>query len=366
MDFRFEELAELADNWREDAVCSRKSLLLFTRQFATLVNSGLSILPCLEALAEQEEPKFGLVVKDLRYQISSGRYISQSLATFPNIFPSSYVAMIKVAESTGGLAEALKMIGNWLEHENQVLQKVKAALTYPVLVLICAFLMTTYLFCKVMPGFVKIFEEIGSDLPLITVVLMAITKIATSPLLWVLIAISVFFLATEGRRLLGGLRGQIGLYKLMGSLPLISKCLTIVTMSKFCNTLSAMLEAGLPLQTVVRLACQSSGNPILREVARELVTDIGTGEPLSKSMQSHPELFPQMVCQVFAVGEETGQLSRLSSRLGEMYREDLENRLDQLTSLFEPVLLLGASLAVGTILLGIFLPLYSYLGKLGS
>ena len=366
MGFKLSELAELSDEWRAEATCQRKSLLVFTRQLATLIKSGLPILPSLETLSEQEDLRFGLVVQDLHSQVSSGRYISQSLASFPRVFPRSYVAMIKVAESTGALASALSMLGDWLEHENQVFQKVKSSLTYPMLVIVSAILMTIYLFCKVMPGFVTIFEELGADLPLLTVALMKMTKAATSPWTWMLLGAFALFAATEGRRMLRRSNVQLAVYSLLSRTPVVAGCLQIMTLSKFCKGLSAMLKSGMHLHTAVKLACGSSGNPLLMEAGEQLIKEVSAGESLSHSMAGHPDLFPKMACQVFAVGEETGRLESLSLRMAEMYQEDLENRLEQLTALFEPVLLLGASLAVGIVLLGIFVPLYSYLGKLGG
>lgn len=366
MDFKLSEIAQLADSWRQDATCSKSALVVFTRQLATLTHSGLPILPSLEALSEQEDTRFGLVVQDLQEQISSGKYISQALACFPGIFFRSYVAMVKVAESTGALAPALSLIGDWLEHENRVYQKVKSSLTYPALVLTCAAFMTIYLFCKVMPGFVTIFEEIGAELPLLTVILMKMTAAATSPWSWIIVASLVLFLVTERRRVFGQAKTQLAIFRFLTHLPLLSGCLQVMTMSKFCRALSAMLRSGLHLHAAVKLACDSSGNPLLVEASQQLIDDISSGESLSQSMASRPDIFPSMTCQIFAVGEETGRLERLSLRLAEMYQEDLENRLEQLTALFEPVLLLAASLAVGTILLGIFMPLYGYLGKLGG
>jgi type II secretory pathway component PulF len=354
---------EKSHDWRKNWKVSREQTLLFTRQLTALLSAGLNILPSLEALEQQIDKELAPVVQELSKQLTAGHYLSASLSLFPRVFPPVYVAMVRVGETTGSLNLVLQLLCDWLSGEEALLRKVKTVLTYPLIVLFCSVIMCLYLFLQVMPGFVSIFDELDAQLPLLTHVLMILTRAVANPFAWVATALVLSVLTKLARDYLRTQKGAVRYYSFLLKLPVVGVLLRLITASRFCSALAALTATGTTLPKALRLACQASGNPVLNQRSDALINQIAQGETVSSYLESDPELFPNLLPYMMAVGEETGSVAQVMNTASAYFREEVDRRLETLTSLLEPLMLSLASLGVGTILLGVFMPLYGFLGE---
>lgn len=329
------------------------------------MGAGVGILDALRSLEEQSEDEFQAVVVELQKNLTEGAYLSHAMAGFPRVFSKVYLAMVRVGESTGALVSTLERLATQIEEEQALLRKVKSSLTYPVIVVVSALLMTLIVFYLVMPGFVEIFRELGGELPLITHVLILITDTLTSP-----ISIVALFTLTIliGKRLGTYLRTENGTYRaysLLLAVPLLGDTLKLVAAARFSGALSATVGSGLSLPLSLRLSNLASGSPVFQRQSKSMIDAISEGESVGSFMKGRPDIYPSLLTQMVEVGEESSRLEPLLKRASRFFSEEVERRLEGLTTALEPIFLLVASLGVGMLLLGIFLPLYGFLGELG-
>lgn len=305
------------------------------------------------------------LIQELGKLVASGQYLSAAISRFPKAFPRMVGAMIRVGEESGGLALCLDRLADWLEEESSLIAKARAAFTYPCFVLSSALTMTLILFCSVMPGFVEIFEDLGGQLPLLTQLLILTTKLLTNPVAWLLFLLAcagsikafVEFLKTEN--------GWYNFYRVVLLLPLIGKTVQLLAVARFCGAMSTMLTAGLSLPLSIKLSCQASGSPLLKEESTFIIQALSEGDYLSHYMKERPDIYPHELSQIVEVGEESAALGELLSHSSKLYQEDVSRRFEGLAAALEPLMLLVASLVVGTVLMGIFMPLYGMVGNLG-
>jgi type II secretory pathway component PulF len=356
---------EKEHDWRKDWRVSRRLTLLFTRQFSALLTAGLNIVPSLQVLEDQVDAELAPVIQELAWQLMSGQYLSVAMSKFPRVFPQVYVAMVRVGETTGGLNRVFRSLCEWLSGEEALLRKVKAALTYPIIVLICSTAMGLYLFLQVMPGFVTIFEDLETELPLLTRVLMLLTQALANPVLWVTGVIGLGLAIRFARDRFQTEQGGRQAYRIMLHIPQVGETVRLITAARFCSALSALTATGANLPTALKLSCLATGNPLMKEESRKMINTISEGGSLSCHFDSHPNIYPYLLPQMMAVGEETSRIPQIMTTTAHYFREEVERKFDTLTALLEPLMLLVSSVAVGIVLLGVFSPLYSFLGDLG-
>jgi type IV pilus assembly protein PilC len=333
---------------------------------STLLGSGVGILPSLESLAEQPNEHFRAVVEELHKLIASGVYLSHAMSRFPRVFSKVYTSMIRVGESSGSLVATLDRLSGWLDEEDALMRRVTSALTYPAIVLLSSMAMTLILFYFVMPGFVEIFRELGTELPLVTKVLILITETLTSPIACSL-GIVVFGLAAYRiSQILETERGQYAAYSVLVQFPLLGETIQLLGVARFCSSLSTMIGAGVSLPLTLRLSCLASGSPIYWAEAENLIGAVSEGETIASYMRSHPQFYPSTLVQMVDVAEESSRLEPLLRQASGFYSDEVRRRLDSLASALEPIMLLVASVGVGVVLLGVFLPLYGFLNEIGA
>lgn len=357
---------EKEHDWRKEWSSSRRLTLLFTYQFSVMLGSGLSILPSLEILEKQLDQKFVPVIQDISEQLSEGKYLSTAVANFPQVFSPIYVAMIRVGESTGALAAVLRKLSDWLNAEDELIRKVKGAIFYPTAVMLCSLVMTLYLFLEVMPGFVSIFDELNADLPVLTEVLLLVTNLVSNPLAWTISGIGLWITIRLVRQYLRTEEGALSGFRLLVSTPHLGQVAHLVTLVRFCSALTALTSTGSNLPTSLRLSCLASGSPILRHESTTMVEAVAEGSTVADYLKSKPAIYPELMAQMMEAAEETGRVPQLMELAGRYFREEVDRRIEIMAALLEPLMLLIASLAVGLVLLGVFLPLYSFLGNLGN
>lgn len=329
--------------------------------------AGVPLLQALETLQENEEcPDLGRVVTVCADLISAGHTFSQACSRFPRVFPTVYLNMISMGEQVGQLDQSLDRLAVWLEKDDALRQRVLSALTYPAIILAVASGLTLALFYTVLPGFLQVFRELNVPLPLITRLVMMVTDAVRSPAAW-LLGVSLLGLSLGGVQwVLARRRWKLAAYRQLLGVPLLGRMLVTGSLARFCSAAAALMTAGLELTRCYKLAAGTSGSPVLEKDATFLTRSIQEGELASAHMEANSEIYPSSLRHMVAAGEEVSQLPELLGRASLYYEDECNYLVSALSSAIEPILLALVAGIIATIVLSIFLPLYSYIGNLGG
>jgi type IV pilus assembly protein PilC len=356
----------VSDKSLQEVRIPARTLVLFTRQLVTLILGGVPLIRALETLSLQtEEPRFGEVLQRVVGQVESGHPFSQALSAYPHIFSRVYVVMVKIGEESGGLHSSLDCVGHWLQRDSDMYQKLRSALTYPVFVLSFCALLTCLVFYFVLPPFLSLFADLHVPLPLVTRVVIAITQGLRSPLVVLILAAGSYALARELRRRWQTPGGRLWLYQAAAHVPLLGSILWHGSAARFGCALQALLESGNDLTRSLRLASNVSGNPVLEQDAEALVRAVMNGSHASEHMQLHPDIYSTTLACMAAAGEEASRLPEMVGRASDYHLLEMEGKVEALKASIEPLTLALVAMIVGTIIMAIFLPLYSFLDKIG-
>lgn len=343
-----------------------QALTVFSRQFATMINAGLAMVRCLDILSEQtEDKKLRDTLIQVRRDVEGGSTLSNSLAKHPQVFSMLYISMVKAGEMGGVLDEVLERLAGFMEKDFALKKKVKSALTYPVVILCMASGIVFFLVTYILPTFVALFEGMSLALPLPTQILIAVTKGARNPA----VVIPVALLCGLGMFLMGQYvktpagRKQYDMMKL--NIPVFGLLNRKVSISRFCRTLGTLLSSGVPIMQALEIVGRASGNEIIAMTVTKVRESIREGESIASPLGSSG-MFPPMVTQMVAVGEETGNLDAMLSKIADFYDTEVEYMLASLTSMLEPIMIVGMGGIVGFIVISVFLPLYQLIGNIGG
>jgi type IV pilus assembly protein PilC len=330
--------------------------VIFCRQFSTMIRSGLTIDAVLKILEEQTRSKrLKAALTDLMEQVRNGHALSESMRRHPRLFPDLFVNMIYSGEAGGALDEVLERMADHYEKEHKTIQKVKSALTYPIIVILIAIAVVIFLMLNVVPIFVAMFEEQQLKLPLVTRI-VAGTSTWLSSYWWVLgllIIGSVPFIRVGLTQ--DTIRKHIDRFILR--IPIFGTLLMKESVARMARTLSACFQSAVPVLEALQVTSSVMGNRALSEVLVQSKESLQEGQPLSQPM-ARSRLFPTMVIQMLAVGEETGELDTMLTKLADHYEADVEHTVDRLKSTLEPLLLLFISLLVGIIVAAVMTPMF--------
>ncbi len=339
-----------------------QDVILFSRQLATLSESGVALPSALRLLSGQVTNKeFGRVIGEIEEDIHMGTSLNEAMAKHPLIFPPLYCRMISVGERSGNLGLVLRQLATYLEKSQATLTRVRGAMAYPAFVLALAVFVVLILINFTMPPMIGLFEEFGAELPLPTRLLLALTKFSSQYGVYVfagLVALALFaFLYVRqpaGRRLLD---------QIMLKLPIIGKVNTQGMVARLSRTMSALLQAGLPLPEVIGMTEETLGNVVVREalenVRQETLQGRGLSEPIAQS--GH---FPKMLSFMVRVGEETGTLDSHLATVADFYDEEVDRALKQMTAMLEPAMTIVVGVIVGFVAISVILPMYDLLGAI--
>jgi type IV pilus assembly protein PilC len=343
---------------------NEQALTVFSRQFATMINAGLAMVRCLDILSEQtEDKKLQQTLIQVRRDVEGGATLSNALGKHPTVFSNLYTSMVKAGEMGGVLDEVLERLANFMEKDFSLKKKVKSALTYPVVILVMAMFIVAFLVLYILPTFVSLFENMNIPLPLPTKVLIVITKICTD---WKYM-VPFVILVVGGSFALGRFvatpfgKKQYDLLKL--NVPVFGLLNKKVAISRFCRTLGTLLSSGVPIMQALEIVGKASGNEIIAMTVTKIRESIREGESIASPLGSSG-MFPPMVTQMVAVGEETGNLDAMLSKISDFYDTEVEYLLSSLTSMLEPIMIVGMGGIVGFIVIAVFLPLYNLIGQL--
>lgn len=333
-------------------------LVIFTRQFATMINAGLPIVRALYALSEQTpNPKLKEVLVQVRKDVEAGFALSEALDKHPKVFNRLYVEMVRAGEIGGILDGVLLRVASQLEKDQDLRRKVKSAMSYPLVVLVIAILAAAFMLIFIVPIFARMFEDLGGTLPLPTRIAMGISQVLTGPggllVAAALIGGVIFFLRwikTEpGRKAWG---------KAVLKLPVtIGDIVQKVALARFARTLGTLSAAGVPILQSLEITANSAGNWVIENALLKSRDSIREGLPIHKPLESEP-VFPLMVTRMIAVGEETGDLDGMLTKIAEFYESEVDAAVKSLTSIIEPLMIVVVGGIVGGIIIAMYLPMF--------
>ncbi|HLJ84025.1 MAG TPA: type II secretion system F family protein [Candidatus Eremiobacteraceae bacterium] len=341
-----------------------QSLVVFSRQFATMINAGLAMVRCLDVLSVQtEDAQLKPILIAIRRDVEGGATLANALGKYPRTFSPLFVNMVRAGELGGILDDVLNRLAGFLEKDFNLKKKVKSAMTYPIVILVMAVLIVLFLVTFILPTFVAMFESMQMKLPLPTQILITFTKGVRNPVVDV-IALTVLivgfilfnrYVATPvGRR-------QFDAFKL--KLPVFGMLIRKVAISRFCRTLGTLLQSGVPIMQALEIVGKASGNEVVAETVSKVRDSVREGESIAVPLQLSG-LFPPLVTQMVSVGEETGNLDGMLAKIADFYDTEVDYMLAALTQLLEPLMILGMGFVVGFIVISIFLPLYQIIGNI--
>jgi len=341
---------------------SGKVLMIFTRQLATLIDAGLPLLRSLTVLAKQEKD---LVLRNtinaLADGVQGGSTFSEAMAQHPRIFNKLYINMVKAGELGGVLELVLNRLAEFQEKAQKVKNKVVAAMAYPVIVLIIAILIMLFLLAFIVPKFEQIFRDMlnGRPLPAITQWVIAasngVKTMFIPPYLWITIA-SVIAIVIGWKMLTASAAGRAGIDRMMLRMPLFGDLMRKSSISRFSRTLGTLVTSGVPILQALNITRDTAGNVIVADAVTKVHDAVKEGESIVQPLEASG-VFPPMVISMVDVGEETGQLPEMLLKIAEVYDDEVDNAVEGLTSLLEPIMIVILALIVGTIVIALFMPL---------
>ena len=338
---------------------SETDLVLFTRQLATMVDAGLPLVGALTALYEQADPKkqAGLrrIVGEVSAQVQQGETFCEAISKHPRVFSRLYVAMVKAGESGGLLAEILDRLASFLESASRLRKKIKSAMTYPVIVILIAVAITTFLIVKVVPVFGDIFADFGANLPGPTQFLLDVSDFIRGNWYFIVgIIVAIFFgIRTFVRTEQGGRLWDKWKLKLPIFGPLVHK----ICMTRFARTFAQLIRSGVPILEVMDIVGDTSGNSVVTDAIKKVSTEVERGDHLTNALSRQP-IFPPMLVRMVGAGESTGKIDAMLEKMADFWDEEIEAILDALTSLIEPLLIVVLGVIVGGIVIAMFLPIF--------
>ncbi len=334
-----------------------KDLAVFSRQFATMVNSGLPILKALTILSQQTESKaLTAAVTEVRLDVERGSALSVAMAKRPKAFNNLYVAMVRSGETGGVLDSVLLRIADNIENEVELRQRIKSAMTYPVVVLAMVGLILVAMLLFIVPQFKSIYAELHGTLPLPTRILLAVSDVfRTWWWVWLLVVAGGIFAYRKYKKTPAG-RAQIDTLKL--KVPIFGDLFHKTALARFAQTLSILLRSGVPILQALDIVAETVDNHVLSKAVVDVQSSVKEGESIARPLAKHA-VFPPMVVQMLAVGEETGAIDTMLSKVGEFYDAEVKATVDSLTSLIEPLMIAVIGGCVGLAVIALYLPMFN-------
>lgn len=355
----------------EKKTVKSKTLMIFTRQLATLIDAGLPLLRSLTVLAKQEKDVvLHKTIHALADSVQGGSTFSESMAQHPLIFNKLYINMVKAGELGGVLELVLNRLAEFQEKAQKVKNKVISAMAYPVIVLIIAILIMIFLMAFIVPKFQAIFNDMlnGAQLPLITRFVIAISDVVKvmfiPPYLWLSLG-AVFGVVIAYKLVTKSVGGRKFLDRVALATPLFGDLLKKSSISRFSRTLGTLVTSGVPILQALNITRDTAGNEVVADAVSKVHDAVKEGESIVQPLEASG-VFPPMVISMVDVGEETGQLPEMLLKIAEVYDDEVDNAVEGLTSLLEPIMIVVLALIVGTIVIALFMPLIEIIKQMGG
>lgn len=332
-----------------------EDLVIFSRQMATLVGAGIPLIQSLDILANQmERIKFRVILREMHMHVQGGKSFSDAMDKHRDTFSALFVNMIRAGETSGSLEEILDRVATYLEKSNTLQKKVKAAMMYPMGVTIMAFLVTFGMMAFVIPKFASIFKDLNAPLPAPTKMLINASEIIQHR--WYLVIGGIFLLIMGFKQFLKTPQGRLAWDSFQLRMPVFGPLLMKVAVSKFSRTFSTLVRSGVPILGALDIVARTSGNMKLEKIILSIIDYVKKGETISTPL-AKTDIFPQMVVRMIAIGEETGELEEMLTKIADFYDAEVDAAVEGLTSLLEPLIIAFLGVVIGGIVIAMFLPI---------
>jgi type IV pilus assembly protein PilC len=334
-----------------------KEVSIFSRQFATMINAGLSLLRALNILAEQTPNKaFARTIIEVKNDVERGTSLSAAMEKHPKAFNRLYTSMVKAGEVGGVLDDTLVRLADTLESQVELRAKIKSAMMYPIAVFGLVIMIVAAMLMFVVPMFEDLYADLGGELPVPTKMLLAVSKVVTS-YWWALMIVSIGSLFMF-RRWIATDSGRTTFDKIKLKLPIFGNLVHKTAIARFAHTLASLTKTGVPILQAMDIVAETSGNAVVSAAVLDVKASVREGESIAKPLESH-SIFPPMVVQMIAVGEETGALDTMLEKIGSFYDQEVQTMVDGLTSLIEPLLIVVLGATVGGMLISLYMPMFN-------
>ena len=354
------EVGAASSGGRKRKKVKQRSLQVFSRQFATMIDAGLSVVSALVILEQQtDDLALADVIREVRADVEGGMLLSQAMARHPRVFDRLYVSMVEAGEAAGILDSVLDRVAVQIEKEMKIKRRVKGAMIYPIVVLAFAFCVLIGMLMFLVPVFEQIFSDLGGDLPALTKLVVFLSDLVRGYwyILFPAIGGSIYGFFRWKRTPAG--RQVWDRFKL--NVPAgIGKVVLKVTMARFSRTLATLVAAGVDIIKALEISGQTAGNWVIESSLAEVRAKVHQGVPIAQPLIEDP-IFPPLVSQMVKVGEETGELEKMLDKIADFYEDEVDTSIAALTSIVEPLMMIGVGAIVGVIIIAMYLPMFKLL-----
>jgi type IV pilus assembly protein PilC len=338
-------------------------IAIFTRQFSVMIDAGLPLVQCIEILGGQQENKnFKRALVQIRQDVESGSSLADSMRKHPKIFNDLYTNMVAAGEAGGILDTILQRLAQYIEKSVKLNSQVKSAMIYPVAVISIACIVVAVILWKVIPVFAALFKGLGAELPLPTVIVIALSNFIAD-FWWLIIGVisgTIYALRRyhetyKGKRVLDGI---------VLKMPILGMLMRKIAVARFCRTLSTLTASGVPILDGLQITARTAGNSIVEDAIMATRKSVEEGKTISEPL-ADTDVFPSMVVQMIAVGEQTGALDTMLSKIADFYEDEVDTAVAGLMKLLEPVLIAFLGVAIGGIVIAMYMPMFTLIGQIG-
>jgi type IV pilus assembly protein PilC len=338
-------------------------IAIFTRQFSVMIDAGLPLVQCLEILGSQQEHKtFKRSLIQIRQDVESGSSLADAMRKHPKTFNDLYTNMVAAGEAGGILDTILQRLAAYIEKAVKLNSQVKSAMIYPVAVISIAVIVVTIILWKVIPVFAALFTGLGAELPTPTLVVIALSNFIAD--YWWLIGGSIMIIVFSIRKYHSTYSGKRVLDNILLKMPVLGMLLRKIAVARFCRTLSTLTSSGVPILDGLTITAKTAGNSIVEDAIMATRKSVEEGKTISEPL-GDTEVFPAMVVQMIAVGEQTGALDTMLSKIADFYEDEVDTAVAGLMKLLEPVLIAFLGVAIGGIVIAMYMPMFTLIGQVG-
>ena len=343
---------------------TNNDIVVFTRQFSTMIDAGLPLIQGLNILAEQaENPTFRKILKELTKDVEGGATLAEAMKKHPEVFDNLFVNLVSAGEIGGILDTILQRLATFIEKAAELKAKIKGAMTYPIVVMAIAFIVIAVILIFVIPVFEDMFASFGSALPVPTQIVVVMSNFMKGNAHWIIIALVVISWILKRYRATTGGRKLTDTLAL--KLPVFGDLLRKTAVARFTRTLGTMMQSGVPILDALEIVAKTAGNVVIEEIIYDVRGSIAEGQTIAEPL-SENDVFPGMVIQMISVGEATGALDTMLEKIADFYDKEVDTAVEALTSMLEPLLMLFLGGAIGGLVVAMYLPIFSMAGAVGG
>ncbi|MFA6148269.1 MAG: type II secretion system F family protein [bacterium] len=350
--------------WNTEKKVGGKELAIFTRQFATMIDAGLPLVQCLDILGlQQENATFKKVILKIKEDVESGSTFADALSKHPNVFDSLFVNLVAAGEVGGMLDTILSRLADYIEKAMKLAKKIKGAMVYPSTILAVAVIVTVVLLVYVIPIFAKMFSDFGQALPAPTQFVLGLS--AWTRKYFLVFIIGVFLFVALFRWYYKQESGRRNIDRLLLRMPVVGSLLQRIAVARFSRTLGTMVSSGVPILESMDIVAKTAGNKIIEEAIFKARASISEGKTIAEPL-ADSKVFPPMVTQMVAVGEATGALDAMLTKIADFYDDEVDSAVEAMTALLEPILMVFLGVVIGGLVIAMYLPVFKLAGAVGG